>query len=218
MINKNLINYARKWKNPSLPKEKTMISPSKLDKDGFEYVPSINLYVAKEKKFYVEAWFDSHKKLKADREKMPTPLEFIEFLKYAKTNLPEIYKDIIEVRKPWKAEWLDADFKFNGKDFIINYHIFDENGNIIKKSEILDKDTLMEDKRISLEDYLYNNHTSQGLPSEKVKSGDLYYGSPLSDNNSVVVFYALLGRAYLVCDGNPSSRSPDRGVRAVKFK
>lgn len=144
--------------------------------------------------------------------------EFIEFLKYTKENYKEIYNEITEVRNPWRAEWLDADFKVKGKDLYINYnHILDSNGNLIpKNSEILDKNTLMKDKGISLEDYLNKNQTSQGLPSKEVKSGDLYYWYPESDNNSVARFDADSDRADLYCGWDPSDGYSYLGVRAVK--
>jgi hypothetical protein len=186
--------------------------------DGFDYISSINLYVAREKTNFGKNWFECHKELRANGERMLTPIESIEFLKYAKINLPEVYKDITEVRAPWRAEWIDADFKVKGKDLYFNYnHVLDSRGNLIPaNSEVLDKDTLMQDKRISLEDYLNENHTSQGLPSKKVKSGDLYYWYPRSDNNSVARFDADSDGASLSCGGGPSGESSALGVRAAK--
>lgn len=113
--------------------------------------------------------------------------------------------DIIGVRSPWRAEWIDADFKVKNKRLCIN-------------SEPLDKNTLMEDRQISLEDYINNNHTSQGLPSKKVKSGDLYYLYPRSDNNSVAGFYAGSGKAGLDCCRGPSNWDSSLGVRAVRHE
>lgn len=173
--------------------------------DGFDYIPSLKLYVAKEKKFYGDNWFDSHKQLQENGERMLTLPEFREFLNYARTNLPETYRDITEVRNPWRAEWIDADFKLKNNKLFIN-------------SEPLDKDTLMEDKLISLDDYLNNNHTSKGLPTNKVKSGNLYYWPPRSNNNSVARFGADSDLADLVCDGNPSRGDSGLGVRAVRHE
>ena len=192
-----------------------------LQKDNrFIYVPSINLYVAKERTCLGENWFDCHKLLQANNERMLILPEFIEFLKYCKTNHPDIYKEITEVRNPWRAEWIDADFKTRGKDLVINYnHILDSNGNLIPyDSEILEKDTLMKDKElgISLEDYLDNSHTKQGLPNKKIKSGNLYYWYPRSDNNSVARFCAGSGGADLDCVRVPSYRYSALGVRAVR--
>src|SRR3989338_7803701 len=142
--------------------------------DNFIYVPSIALYVAKKRTHLNEDWPQTNKSLNAEGLRMPIIQEFIEFLKYLKSSnnqeYLEIYKDITEVRDPWRAEWLDADFKVKDKKLYINYnHVLDSNGNLIyKNSEVLDKATLMEDKTpgISLEDYLTNNNTKQGLPSK----------------------------------------------------
>lgn len=190
--------------------------------DDFIYIPSIDLYVAKERKLHNKNWFDAHKELQSNGERMPTIPEFIEFLKYIKINSPEIYRDITEVRNPWRAEWLDADFKTRGKDLYINYnHILDSEGDLIpKNSEILNQNTLMRNKTpgISLENFLELNHTKQGLPNKKVKSGDLYYWCPRSDNNSVAGFDAVSGRAGLSCCGLPSIRNSILGVRAVRHE
>lgn len=175
---------------------------NKSDSD-FIYVPSINLYVAKERKLLNKNWFEFNNKLQLNGERMLILPEFIEFLKYCKENHQDIYNEITELRNPWRAEWLGADFKVKNKKLYIN-------------SEVLDKNTLMEDKQISLEDYLFNNHTSQGLPSKKVKSGDLYYWCPRSDNNSVARFDAGSNGASLYCYGNPSTRGSGLGVRAAK--
>ena len=69
---------------------------------------------------------------------------------------------------------------------------------------------------ISLEDYLNNCHTTQGLPNKKVKSGDLYYWYPRSDNNSVAWFFAVSDWASLGCGRFPSVRDSGLGVYAVK--
>ena len=221
-INPNLIKLAEMTHNfdLALPDfemlEKQTAQPDKtttlfLDKENFVYVPSINLYVAKERKLLGKNWFESHQELQKNSERMLIIPEFVEFLKYAKTNHPEIYNEITEVRNPWRAEWLDADFKVKDKKLYINYnHVLDSNGNLIyKNSEVLDKATLMEDKTpgISLEDYLTNNNTKQGLPSKNVKSGDFYYWFPGDDNNSVARFDVDSCRAYIFCDRNSSDKT-----------
>lgn len=128
--------------------------------------------------------------------------------------------DSIGVMSPWRAEWLDADFKLKDNQLYINYnHKLDEKRNLIpKNSEILDKNTLMTDKTsgISLDDYILKNHTNQGFPNKKVKSGDLYYWYPRSDNNSVARFGADSIRADLDCGRGPSDRGANLGVRAAK--
>ncbi len=125
--------------------------------------------------------------------------------------------DVVKAKNPWRAEWLDADFKTKGKELHINYHVFDKNGKIIQKSEVLDKNTLMKDKTpgISLENWI-ENPTKQGLPSNKTKLGNLYYWYPRDDNNSVARFSANTGRADLYCGRYPSFRVSGLGVRAAK--
>lgn len=185
---------------------------------GFIYVPSINLYVSKEKKFHGKNWFETHEFLQREGEKMPTPYEFLEFLKYVKTNEKNIYNKITQVKLPWRAEWLDAGFKRKNGDLYINYHIFDDKGKIVEKSEILDKNTLMKDEtsQISLGNFVENSHTSQGFPSKSVKKGDLYYSAPEKDNDSVVEFGAYDGWSILNCNRDPLYRYFVLGVRAVR--
>lgn len=188
--------------------------------DKFIYIPSLNLNFARERTLQGKNWYETHKELQSNGLSMPTIPEFIESLKYIKKYNPELYKEITEVRNPWRANWLDADFKVKGKDLYINYnHTLDSSGNLVpKNSEILDKNTLMKDKipGISLEDFLELDHTYQGLPSKNVKSGYLYYWNPRSDNNSVAGFIAGSVRAGLGCSGGPSYGVSGLGVFAVK--
>ena len=208
-------------------KEKALAEAERLRKagnstqqiDNFIYVPSINLYVAKERTHLGKDWFESHKALINEGLRMPTIPEFIEFLKYTKTNFPEIYNERIEARNPRITEWLDADFKIKNGELHINYyHVLDSNENLIPRNSEPLEECLMKDKTpgISLEDYLANNHTNHGLPSNNIKSGNLYYYFPRSDNNSVAKFDVIYGRTYLGCCWNPSGRNSILGVRAVK--
>jgi len=200
------------------PIENPIINPNQ-NLDGYIHVPSLNLYFTKERILQGENWFDTHKSLQLNNQRMPTIPEFIEFLKYSKLNFPDVYKDITEVRDPWRGEWIDADFKLKGEDLYINYnHILDSKGNLIpKNSEIIDKNTLMKDKipGISLEDYINNNYTKQGLPNNKVKSGDFYYWFPKSDNNSVARFSAGSDGAVLYCGRSPSDANASLGVFGI---
>jgi len=188
--------------------------------DKFIHIPSLNLKFFTERILLNQNWYETHKELQSNGKRMPTPSEFLEILKYVKENNLNIYKEITEVRSPWRANWLDADFKVKGKDLYINYnHILDSKGNLVpKNSEILDKNTLMKDRTpgISLDDYILNNHTSQGLPNKSVKSGDLYYWFPRSDNNSVAGFDASSDWAGLYCGRYPTDGVSGLGVFAVK--
>ena len=183
--------------------------------EGFDYVPSLKLYIAKEKKLHGENWFDTQKALHENGERMPTIPEFQEYLKFAKENKKDIYDKITQGR-PSGAEWLDADFKVEGKNSVVYYHVF-EGDEIVRKSEVFDKNTLRKDKTpgISLESLLTNS-TAQGLPKKSTKDGDLYYWAPMDDNNSVAWFDANSVRAYLGCGRNPSDGGSGLGARAVR--
>ena len=192
-------------------------SPSK----DFIYISSINMYVAKERKFFGENWFECHKKLQENRERMLIIPEFIEFLKHIKKDNLAIYNEMIQAGDSWKAEWLDANFKLKNDKLHINYnHKLDSNGNLIpKNSEILDKNTLMQDEKlgISLENWLEGS-TNQGLPIKCFEDGILHYWHPRSDNNLVAWFNVVVGKNYLNCCGNPFYVNSDLGVRAVKIE
>ena len=206
--------------NPNAYTQRTDLedTPSE-DKQDFIYVPSINLYVARQRTLQGKNWFEAHRELQSQGKRMITLPEFVEVLKYTRENLQEVYDDITEVRSPWRAEWIDADFKVkDGKLYVNSNHVLDSNGNLIpQNSEVLSRTTLMEDKRISLEDWL-QNPTKQGFPTKKTSSGDLFYYNPRDDDNSVAEFYARGGWPYFDCDRSPSGRYSSLGVRAVRNK
>ena len=201
-------------------------SPNK-DNSDFIYVPSINIYVAKQKNsdLFFKDWVSCHKELQKNNQRMPTLSEFIEFLKYLVSNpnnkeYQTIYNGITQRGVNWKGEWLDVDFKFKNKKLYINYnHVFNSNGNLIpKNSELLDSNTLMKDKApgINLEDYITKNHTQQGLPNKNVKPGYSHYYSPNKDNISVARFGAGHDRVALNCGRHQSGAYPGLSARACK--
>ena len=98
-----------------LKKENLEKTASIFNKDAFIYVPSINLYVAKERTHLNKNWKDCWTELKNQNYQMLKINEFREFLKYTKENHKDIYDEITEVRNPWRAEWLDANFKVENK-------------------------------------------------------------------------------------------------------
>lgn len=189
----------------------------------FIYVPSINLYVAKQISLFNTNWFDCHKELQKNKKRMLIIPEFIEFLKYLKSSANQeyqnLYKEITEVRLPWRAERLDADFKLKNGGLYINYnHKLDKQNCLVPKtSELLDSNTLMQDKTpgISLEDWL-ENPSRQGLPTKDFKKGNLYYLHPRKEISSATRFDADSHAAGFFCDGIPFGRHPYLGVRAVK--
>ncbi len=164
------------------------------------------------------------------------PKLFAEFLKLLKSGkafdgtknkvdsreLETILNEIIEVRNPWRAEWLDNKYSKQGgvlgigSKLSVTYHKFDSSGKLIEVTEALDSDTLMENKTpgISLEDWI-NNPTSHGLPKSNVKNGNLYYWYPV--DGRVARFGAGAGRAYLGCVGGPDDSDGVLGVRGAKI-
>ena len=186
-------------------------------KSKYLEVPSIGLAVSKERILFSTNFYDTQKKLQDNNTKMLNMNEFKEFLKEAKEKDLELYNSITQVRSPWRAEWIDADFKYENGNMFVVYHVFDERGNIFEKREKLDRNTLLDDRTpgISLENWI-NNSTKQGLPKKSINKGDLYYWSPDKDNNSVARFGANGGRADLSCYWIPSDANSVLGVRAAK--
>ena len=135
------------------PKPVNPVQTNKQDTNDFIYVPSIKLYVAKEKTHLGKNWKECWTELQKDNYKMPKINEFREFIKYLilfpnNQEYQNIYKEIIEVRNSWRGEFLDANFK-QRKDGL---YILTENESKKEKLE----DCLMEDKTpgISLEDWI----------------------------------------------------------------
>ena len=187
------------------------------DKEGMIYVPSTNIYIAKERSHLGLNWNATHEALKSEGLRMPTIPEFRNYLKYLKEDSDlnaeseNIYNDITQVRDPWRSEWLDAYFEKRKDGFYVL------TGNKTKAEKL--EDCLMTDKTpgINLDDWVSGtNVTNQGLPKTKSKKGDLYYWLPR--NERVARFYAGSGRADLGCDGDPRGSNSALGVRRAKFK
>ena len=183
---------------------------SEKSQDGFIYIPSANLRFAKQKTHFGKNWNKTHQALQKEESAMPTLLEFAQTLNYLRENPTdentELYNEITQLKNPWRATWNDAYFE-KRKDGL---YILTGNKT---KSEKLDTDTLMEDKRISLESWIAKP-TSQGLPSKDVGKGDLYFWHPRE--GSVAVFDADDDRASLNCNRDPVYRDSDIGVHAVR--
>ncbi len=195
-------------------------------KNTFIYVPSINLYVSKQRTLQGKNWFDCHKELQANGERMPTIYEFVEFLKYLKTN-PEgvedasfaeirfILDDILAVKFPYRAEWLNAGFKVKDKKLYLEYNHKFQTGKT--DSFFLEplEECLMEDRHFDLDSWL-NNSTKQGLPKKDVASGSIMYLYPRGDNTCVGGFGADVHSAFLNCWRQPTHHDSGLGVRAVR--
>ena len=194
------------------------------NKNGFIYVPSINLYVSKERTLQNKNWNDTHKEvLRNGLGRMPTPNETWELIKYAKANLsnPElknVYDDILKTtpQNTWHGEWQNAKFSEDKK---IKY---------VQRVISLDKQgELVYSPRERLDDYLiedcwaeFNSTNKQGLLTRKHSSlsyaqgQNIYFYHPR--NNSVARFGANSDGAYLNCGGNPSYSYSALGVRLVR--
>ena len=141
------------------------------------------------------------------------------------SQLDSLYKEITEVRNPWRSEWYDTKFSTEKNQGILNkllkmkwlveYPVF-ENGTIKKISEPLEE-CLREDKKpgIDLDNWL-DSSTNQGLPKFNSSYGDLYYWHPR--NGSVAVFYANSDWAFLDCGWDPSLSNSALGVRAARVR
>ncbi|MFH1972465.1 MAG: hypothetical protein ABIJ18_03250 [archaeon] len=179
-------------------------------------------------------WFQAHEELHKEGLYMPTLRQFVDFLKLLKggkafngqgnkipkNQLEQILKEIIEVRAPGRAEWLDADFKVKSDILHINYNHRTVGGQLQpNQSEVL-QPYLDQNKTpgIGLEYWLNNATSRHGLPPANTSDGSLYYWAPMSDNNSVARFDAYSGRASLSCDGNPRDSNSSLGVRPCARK
>jgi len=181
-------------------------------KEGYIYVPLIKLYVAKERSYLGSDFNECQDLFCKENAKMLNLNEMREFLKYAKENEREVYNEITELRKPTRAEWIDADFKMYGDDLYVHYHVFDFNKKIILLKDKLDQDTLMQkSKKISLDDCLSDSYTKQGLPSKNVEEGTFTYWAP--NKNYVVRLGSSSGGFGLICDRNISTNYSNLGVR-----
>ena len=143
---------------------------------------------------------------------MPTVEEFRQTLKYFKdsknSELLNLYKEITEVRDPWRANHLDAYFEERkGEMYVLT-------GNKAKAEKL--ESCLMDDKTpgINMESWLEGkNVTNQGTPKTRMGNGDLWYWYPREGR--VARFGVDSGRAVLDCDGNPDYADPVLGVYAV---
>ena len=223
MTNPRLLELANRLGNEGLPRENDKPKISTIaetpELKGYVYIPSINLYVAKEKILHEKNWYDTHQELHKQGLQMLTIPQFILFINYLKSSpsnqeYQNILDEILTVRNPWRSEWLDADFKVINDKLNINYNHRTINGKLKPQNSEPLEECLMQNKTpgIDLDSWL-RNPTKQGLPRKDVKDGGLYYWCPMSDNNSVARFVANSDRAVLNCDWDPQYSNSGLGVR-----
>ncbi len=186
--------------------------------DGFIYVPSVKLYVTKERSLHGLNWNKTQEELKKQKLSMLTPYQFREFLKYLRDSKDsehkKIFKDVVEVRDHWRAEWLNARFdkRKNGL-YMISENVL-VNGKYQNAEQKLD-DFLAENKLpgISLDEWI-NSNAPHGLPTPQSPNGKLYYWAPVL--GYVARFFAGSDVADLSCDGDADYSDPSLGVRIVR--
>ncbi|MBU2523517.1 MAG: hypothetical protein KKE23_04505 [Nanoarchaeota archaeon] len=219
----DLARRVNEEKEPAIIRKEKLEAPKvqnlqKSDLKGFIYVPSINLYLAKERTLKGKSWNETHKILQEDNKFMPSIYQFTEYLKYLqndhrdKTEAKEILDDILKkTQSGWKGEWLDAKFEKRNKGlYLLSEHKI-QNGKLIAKSEQPLEKCVTEDCYVDLK---FNN---QGLPISKSKSQsynqgkNVYFWQPV--DGRVAGFNVGSGRADLYCSNDdPDGRYVGLGV------
>jgi hypothetical protein len=195
------------------------------NKDGFVYVPPINLYFAEERSNYNLTWDATHKKVIPEGYEMPSPMETWKFIDYLKNNLSvpklkKVYDDILKTtpQNTWHGEWQNAIYSNeDGKVWVRHVRGLKKNGEI----DLSD--------RVELNGYLnsdgwadvtsMNNISDEGLckiasSKDKYSQGEnIYFYHPR--NGNVARFVANSVRAYLGCHWDPTYSNASLGVRLV---
>jgi len=188
-----------------------------------------DLLVSAKRSHNGENWNKAHESLKQEDSFMLTLRQYVDFLNLLKSGiahdgagslvnkkeLDAILDDILTVRAPWRAEWLDAKFGSKGilkKSYSITYHKITPNGDLEEATEPLD-DCLLSNKQINLEEWL-RKATSQGLPAPDTSNGSLHYLSPA--NGTVARFIACSDGVGLNCSRDPEYSYSSLGVRAAR--
>ncbi len=225
------------------PKSKRKKTPASSQSNNNEYIilegkkhgnySYPDLLIPTELSYKNKNWNDTHELLQKNNEYMLTIRQFVDFLNLLKSGnafyesgkqipqarLDEVLNDIIEVRDPWRSEWLDAKFSKKAKlfknDWAVIYHEI-TNGKSNEVTASLE-DYLVEDKipGIDFDDWL-KNANNHGLPKQNIKDGKLYFYHPR--DGAVARFGANSGRADLGCGRDPDSSDSSLGVRAAHEK
>ena len=197
-------------------------------RESYIYVPSLGLYVGKERIFEGENWYDCHAQLKAANLRMPTISEFIEFIKYLKTR-PEINKeahpgeielildDILSQRRPERGEWLNARFHTNTEGVLyMHYNHQGTDKRLFPESLEPLEDYLKTYTKVNFNSWL-SNPTKQGLPRVNINKGVIenlwYTPPPYNNNNAIAAFYTDEDGPSLHCALDPFLIN--KGVRGI---
>jgi hypothetical protein len=136
-----------------------------------------------------------------------------------RNELDGILDEIVTVRDPYRAEWLDADFKYvdnlgkivsssdpSGRLWIYSEHLL-QNGDVDSNhKEVLESCLMTKGSRINL-----STMNDQGMPTQE--GSDFHYWCSDKDNKSVAGFVANSVGAGLNCGRNPTGTNPSLGVR-----
>ncbi len=127
-------------------------------------------------------------------------------------TLEVIYKDITEVRSPWRAEWYGT--RFHGSN--ISYCTVTPKGVLQDVTRQMVLNVHLTQQKTPGIDFRYwlKNATSQGLPPSHCPDGALYYWPP--KNDTVARFGAGSDRAYLVRRGSDVLGFVARGTRSAR--
>jgi len=186
---------------------------------GYVFVPSINLYVSKERTHTGLNWNQTHETLQSEGLRMPTIPQFLVYLKFLQNGHQDrneaqgILDDILKVGN-WRGEWLDAKFKYlNGQMSIFYNHVLDQDGNLMAQNEVLTLDYLKEDCRADV----FGSANSQGLPTRKLGNSyeqgkNSYFWFPR--DGAVAGFGAYSVRGYFNCYRDPTNAVSSLGVFA----
>ena len=196
------------------------------DKVGNSSYPSLLVSIKRE--YSDKTWEECQKLLHENNEFMLTIRQFVDFLNLLKSEevfyadgeivsksvAVKILNEIMKVKSPWRAEWLDAKFVDRKGKLCIDYHKINDNGDIIEIIEPL-QDCLMDNKLpgISLDSWL-EEATDQGLPLKNIGNGNLYYWKPII--TAVSRFLANSDRVSMNCNRDSGSDSK-QGVRRAKI-
>ncbi len=189
----------------------------------YVFMPSHNLYVAKERTLQGKDWYKTQAAVHKQDARMLNLREFADFLlllksgnaedglgnKISKSDLQTLYLDIAEARNPYRAEWLDARFENKNGILNINYnHRVKGNKLVPLKFEHLET-CVMRNCKVELSSF-----NKQGMPRKEGTDFNYWY----LVEGSVAGFVADAGGAYLYCDWDPSSSNADLGVRVARKK
>ena len=137
--------------------------------------------------------------------------------KLKRKYLREIKDDMVKIQSPGRGEWLDANFEKNENGFYLNSnHILQNNKLVPKYSELVMKNTLKKNKKISLES-LFRTKNIQGFPTRKTKKGNVHYFPSSEDENSVGKLGVGIGwSSFIDFLGAPSIANSVIGIRAAE--